>query len=103
MGYLRDDHELMAEPLRISSRQNPRVKDAIRLRDSRERQRTGRFIIDGAREIVRALKCGIRPAEAFVGEELITSAEAREAATTIQSTRAEVFEVSAEVHSKLAF
>jgi len=27
----------MAEPLRISSRQNPRVKDAIRLRDSKLR------------------------------------------------------------------
>lgn len=53
---------------RITSRQNPRVKDAVRLRTGRGRERQGRIIIDGAREIERALAAGVRPIEAFVCE-----------------------------------
>ena len=63
----------MAEPSRITSRQNPRVKDAVRLRSGRERRRHGRFIIDGAREIARAVAAGIRCVEAFVCDELCDS------------------------------
>jgi TrmH family RNA methyltransferase len=93
----------MREPTHITSRQNPRVKDTARLRDARERQRSGRFIIDGAREIMRAIEAGIRPLEAFVCDELCTSAESREAAAAVRRSNAEVLQVSPEVFEKLAF
>jgi TrmH family RNA methyltransferase len=93
----------MAEPLHITSRQNPRVKDAARLRDARERQRSGRFIIDGAREIVRAIESGVRPVEAFVCDELCTSADSRQAEAAVRRSNPEVFSVSNEVYEKLAF
>ena len=35
----------------ITSLQNPRVKDAVRLRDGRHREKQGRILIDGAREL----------------------------------------------------
>jgi TrmH family RNA methyltransferase len=88
---------------RISSRQNPRVKDAVRLRNGRERARQARFIIDGARETRRAIAAGIRCSEAFVCRELCDSAECQEAVKAIQSTTAEVFEVTPSVYAKLAF
>ena len=43
----------------IISGSNPRVKAAIRLRESRVRRKEGLFLIDGVREIERARRCGI--------------------------------------------
>ncbi len=40
----------------ISSLQNPKVKAAARLRDRRGRDRTGRFLIEGYRELRRAVE-----------------------------------------------
>ena len=75
----------MGENLRITSRQNPRVKDAARLRAGRERRRRGQFLIDGAREIERAVAAGVRCIEAFVCEELCDSAEGRAAVEAMRS------------------
>jgi TrmH family RNA methyltransferase len=50
----------------ITSLQNARVKDAIALRDGRQRRRQGLFLIDGGREISRAIDAGIELDEVFV-------------------------------------
>lgn len=42
----------------ITSLQNERVKDLVRLRERRHRDRTGRFLIEGYREIGRAVAAG---------------------------------------------
>ncbi|MBR4833669.1 MAG: hypothetical protein IKU86_04950 [Thermoguttaceae bacterium] len=49
----------------IVSQQNPRVKNAARLRESRARRREGLFLIDGAREAVRAWERGFKFVEVF--------------------------------------
>lgn len=87
----------------ISSRQNPRVKNAAKLRSARERQRLGRFLIDGGREIVRAMEAGVRPLEAFVCEPLCVSADCRAAFDAVKSAGAEMLGVTPEVYEKLAF
>lgn len=64
----------------ITSRQNPRVKLAAKLRDRRGREQQGRIILDGVREISRAWQAGVEILEVFVcdqavsfaGEQLIT-------------------------------
>lgn len=43
----------------ITSTTNPRVKGLVRLRNRRERDATGRFLIEGYRELTRALQGGI--------------------------------------------
>jgi TrmH family RNA methyltransferase len=88
----------MTTPPRITSRQNPRVKDAVRLRTGRGRARQGRFIIDGAREIARAVEAGIRPVEAFVCEE-----GGGELVESLRRAGAEILPVTAEVYEKLCF
>jgi RNA methyltransferase, TrmH family len=45
--------------LEITSTQNPKIKEAVKLRDARERKRTGKMIVEGEREISLALKAGI--------------------------------------------
>ena len=72
----------------ITSRQNPRVKDAAALRDRRQRQRQGRVLIDGGREILRALEAGVRPVEAFVCDPLCVSADARAAVAAAKAAGA---------------
>lgn len=93
----------MTPPLRITSRQNPRVKEAALLRSGRERQRRGRFLIDGGREITRAIEAGVRSMEAFICDELCQSPDSRGAVEAIESSGAEVFSVSPEVYEKLTF
>jgi TrmH family RNA methyltransferase len=88
---------------RITSRQNPRVKDAVRLRVGRERQQRGRFIIDGGRELSRAIAAGVRCLEAFVCDQLCTSAVCRDALDAIRAAGVETFEITSDVFAKLAF
>ncbi len=42
----------------ITSLQNPKIKDAIKLRDRRDRDKTGLFLIEGYRELLRAVDAG---------------------------------------------
>jgi len=93
----------MSDPSRITSRQNPRVKEAVGLRNARERKRQGRFLIDGAREIMRAFASGIRGVEAFVCEELCESPDSRAAVDAAKSSGAEILDVAPAVYEKLAF
>jgi RNA methyltransferase, TrmH family len=93
----------MAIPPLITSRQNERVKDAVRLRNSRERARQRRFIIDGAREISRALAAGIRCVEAFFCEPLSDSPHAQNVLADLRSSAIELLPVTPEVFAKLCF
>ena len=49
----------------ITSLQNPRIKQAVKLRESRQRGKTGRTLIDGAREIGIAAEAGVELVEVF--------------------------------------
>ena len=57
----------MAEGPAVSSRQNPRFRAALALRESRERRSRGRLLVDGPREIGRALDAGLDLVEAWIG------------------------------------
>ena len=68
----------------INSLQNGRVKTAAKLRSRRGRAKQGRFLIDGAREISRAIDAGVKLVEAFVCDSLCSTEEAREAAQKLR-------------------
>jgi RNA methyltransferase, TrmH family len=87
----------------ITSVQNPRVKDAVRLRDSRHREKQGRILIDGARELRRAIEAGVRLVEAFVCEPLCRGDEAGKVLKLLPTCGAEVWEVAPAVFERLAF
>ena len=59
----------MSEPA-LASPSNPRIKAAARLRERRERDASGLTLVDGARELRRALEAGVEVVEAFVCEPL---------------------------------
>jgi TrmH family RNA methyltransferase len=55
----------------ITSVDNPRVKEVLRLRKSRERRQSGLFIAEGPREVTRARAAGLRLVAAYYAPELI--------------------------------
>jgi len=93
----------MTEPLRITSRQNERVKRAVRLRDRRGRKRQRRFLIDGRRELQRAVMAGIAIDEIFLCESLCQPAEMGRIGAILDTATAEVLHVTEHVFARLAF
>jgi TrmH family RNA methyltransferase len=87
----------------ITSRQNARVKDAAKLRDRKAREAQKRFVIDGARELLRGMAAGIEIVEAYVCEPLAVGAEAREAIEQLRTAGANMATVTDEVFEKLCF
>ncbi|WP_291425511.1 RNA methyltransferase [Deinococcus sp.] len=55
----------------ITSLQNPQVKRLVRLRTRREREAEGVMLVEGARELSRALQAGVRLREVFSCPELL--------------------------------
>jgi len=74
----------------ITSVDNQRVKEVVRLRRGRERRASGLFIAEGVREVERARDAGLAIREIFVAPELLQWSDAHT-------------EVSARVLAKMAY
>lgn len=55
----------------ITSLDNPRVKEVLRLRRSRERRASGLFVAEGRREVERAMDAGLVVRAAYLAPELM--------------------------------
>ena len=82
---------------------NPRVKAAAGLRERRERDATGLTLIDGARELRRALEAGADVVEAFVCEPMLAGEDARAALDVLRERRTTLTTTNAAAFAKLAF
>jgi TrmH family RNA methyltransferase len=87
----------------ITSPHNQRVKNAIRLRGRRPRSKQGRTLIDGTRELARAIDAQIHLVEAFVCEPLCQSDASRRLAAQLEDSGTRVWHVTTEVFQRLAF
>ena len=89
--------------MRITSTSNPRIKAAVRLRDRRGRADQVRIIIDGVREIGRALDAGVRVTELFYFPQLCSDDEHQRLIGQAGQGGAELVEVTPPVMEKLAY
>ncbi len=87
----------------ITSVQNPRVKDAVRLRNSRHRAKQGRFLIYGARELLQALRGRVPLVELFLCVPLCKSPEAQEVLARLDEFKTDTWHVPPELFEKMAF
>jgi TrmH family RNA methyltransferase len=87
----------------VSSRHNPGFRAAVALRDARERRERRQLLLDGAREIGRALDAGHRPVEAWVAPEQLRSPEALALLPRLGASGARIVETSPELLSRLAY
>ena len=86
----------MPPTVAITSLTNPRVKQVVKLREHRERRRTGLFIAEGLREVTRAAAAGLRMRELWLCPELL-------GATRVDIEADAVFEVPTAVLRKMAY
>ena len=70
----------------ISSPQNPRVKDLAKLREGKHRRRTGCYVVEGLRELERALDGGADIRSFYVCRDFWTGTECAALAARIAST-----------------
>jgi TrmH family RNA methyltransferase len=85
----------------ITSTHNPRFRQALALRDGRERRRRGEMIVDGAREIGRALARGVHVAELWTAPGV--GVEREPVIASALASGAAVVEASPEILARLAY
>ncbi len=86
----------------LTSTKNPRVKAATALRDRRARDETGLTLVDGVRELARALAGGAHAVELFVVEHALDDAGAA-AVEVARSRGATIVPVTAGVLDRLGY
>jgi len=83
----------------ISSSQNPLIKQLVLLKEkSRERKKSGLFLIEGKREISLAIKSDYKIETVLYNPEIITNVEASQ----LIAQQSKLIEISKKVYQKLA-
>lgn len=90
-------------PEKITSLQNPRVKQLVKLRDRRPRDEAGRFLIEGYREVKRALAAGVKPAELYCAPDWFLGENEPALVDAAREAGAQVFELSKQVFAKVSY
>ena len=87
----------------LTSTANPRVKAVVGLRDRRERDASGLALVDGTREIGRALDAGVEIVDAFAAAALATSPGAVALHARLASSGRPLTQVAESVLVRMAF
>lgn len=85
----------------IASDKNPKVKFLVKLRSRKFRQAEGKFLVEGLREIERALACGMVPYQ-FYAHESRLSPEQQALARSLSGQRVPGFALAEQAFSKIA-
>ena len=89
---------------KIISLTNPRVKELVRLRTAGHRKSSGVTIVDGAREVLRALGSGVKFREFYVCPELVGNGEEeKQVKAKLSAANVLVLEVTRSVFTKIAY
>ena len=88
---------------KITSLQNPRLKQLVKLRDRRPRDEAGLFLIEGYRELRRALAAGVKPRELYCSPGWFLGENEPALIDGAQQTGAQVFELSKEAFAKVSY
>lgn len=96
---------LAIEP--ITSLQNPRVKQVVRLSNRRHRDQLQQTVVEGVRETSLALQSGVCPIEAFICPDYLPGADGQEVLKQLRKLAVEgqtrLFEVPPAVFDKMAY
>ncbi|MBU0676893.1 MAG: RNA methyltransferase [Verrucomicrobia bacterium] len=87
----------------LTSLQNPRVKEVVKLRRRSHRNETGLLIVEGYREISRFLDSGRKPAAIFYCPGLYEDDSARDLVARCGDADAELLECEEHVFRKIAY
>ncbi|HTB81815.1 MAG TPA: RNA methyltransferase [Opitutaceae bacterium] len=88
---------------KITSLQNPRIKQLVRLRDRRPRDEAGVFLVEGYREIRRALEKKIPLRELYFAPEWFLGENEPALLAQAEAAGAQLFELPRETFAKVAY
>ena len=88
---------------RITSLQNPRIKNLVRLRNRRPRDQQKVFPVEGYRAISRALEQGVAIRELYFAPEWFLGTNEAELIATAEAAGARLFELSKPAFAKVAY
>ena len=87
----------------VTSPQNERIKHVVRLRDRRHREAAGEFLVEGYRELDRALAHGLQPTAVFYCPALFLGSNEGRLLTAARSTGALLIETDERVFAKISY
>lgn len=90
-------------PEKITSLQNPRVKQLVKLRDRRPRDEAGVFLVEGYREIRRALEKSVRLTELYFSPEWFLGENEPALIEQARTAGAQIFELTKDTFAKVAY
>ncbi len=88
---------------KITSLQNPRVKQLVRLRERRERDELGLFLVEGYREVRRALEKGVKLRELYFSPDWFLGENEPTLIEQARASGAQLFELSKDAFAKCAY
>lgn len=88
---------------KITSLQNPRIKQLVKLRDRRPRDEAGVFLVEGYREIRRALEKAVPLAELYFSPEWFLGENEPALIDQARAAGAQIFELTKDTFSKVAY
>lgn len=87
----------------ITSAQNPRIKEASHLHERRARSQTNRFLIEGYRELLRAVDAGHPIEQLFICEALFLGSNEGALIARVKARGGHIFSCSESVFRKLSY
>jgi len=93
----------MLDAEKISSLQNPRIKNLVKLRNRRPRDEQGVFIAEGYRALSRALEKGVVPTECYFSPDWFLGSNEEELLQKAADAGARLFELEKQAFSKVAY
>ena len=88
---------------KITSLQNPRIKQLVKLRDRRPRDEARVFLVEGYREIRRALEKAVPLHEVYYAPDWFLGENERALLAQAEAAGAKLFELSKEAFAKVAY
>ena len=93
----------MAAEQLLTSTQNPRIKQLVKLRDRSDRDKTGQFIIEGYRELLRAVDSNYPIESLFICPELFLGSNETALIARIKSQGAQIYPCNENVFRKISY
>lgn len=93
----------VSSPEKITSLQNPRVKQLVKLRDRRPRDEAGVFLVEGYRQVRRALEKKVELSELYFSPELFLGENEPALIAEAQAAGAQLFELTGDAFRKVAY
>jgi len=84
----------------LTSAQNPKIRQLIRLKERKERDATGQFLIEGYREVSRAIQGGVVLEALFIAPSLFLGSNEH---LLIDQAQAPIFELPAHLFERISY